>query len=82
MRAKGDPFLGANSADKREFRNHFLRPSFRPFVSSSCLPLDCQRTRQAAGWEEDIYGYTPKHVDFAGKDYGFGSFAQKRLFGA
>ena len=65
LRVKGVSFLGANLPAKREFRNHCLRPSFRPFVPSSCLPLDCRRTRQAAGWEEDIYGYTRKHVDFA-----------------
>jgi hypothetical protein len=82
LHAKGVSCLGANFVVKREFTNHFLRPSFWPFEPSSCLPLDYRKTRQPAEWEEDIYGYTPKHVDFAGKEYGLGSFAKKRPVGA
>ena len=80
LRYQGVSVPGAKFTEKHEFRNYFLRPSFRPFGPSSCLPLECRRTRQAAGWEEDICGYTPKHVDFAGKDYGLGFFAPRRSF--
>ena len=52
----------------------------------SCLPpvylLIAEERGKRLGGKGDIYGYTPKHIDYAGKDYGLGSFAQKRPFGA